>query len=225
MVLTIDAMLEAVLKEQANRQGLAPEELALKLLRERLIAAAPPAPRDEWERETPSGSPTLGSFPPRCRLDERGAIRLMAFLLDTSILVRLANVDDAQHPVAARAVLELHRRSEILYVAPQVLVEFRNVATRPKSANGAGLPIVDAETHAATFEAKFALLAETPAIFVAWKALVGALGIIGKQVHDARIIAVCHVYAVAHVLTFNVGHFGRMAAFGPSVVVVDPATV
>ena len=84
---------------------------------------------------------------------------------------------------------------------------------------------MDAETHAATFEAKFGLLAETPDIFAAWKALVGALGIIGKQVHDARIIAVCHVHAVTHLLTFNVLHFTRMAGFGPGVIVVDPATV
>jgi predicted nucleic acid-binding protein len=149
----------------------------------------------------------------------------MAFLLDTSILVRLANVNDAQHSVAAGAVLELHRRSEVLHITPQVLIEFRNVATRPKSANGAGLSIVDAEAHAATFEAKFALLAETPDIFTRWKALVGALGIIGKQVHDARIIAVCHVHAVTHLLTFNVAHFRRLAGFGPGVVVVDPATI
>jgi len=149
----------------------------------------------------------------------------MAFLLDTSILVRLANVNDVQHPVAARAVFELHRRSETLHITPQVLIEFRNVATRPKSANGAGLAIVDAEKHATTFEAKFALLAETPDIFAAWKAIVGALAIIGKQVHDARLTAVCHVHGVTHLLTFNVAHFNRMAAFGPGIVVVDPATV
>ena len=149
----------------------------------------------------------------------------MAFLLDTSILVRLANTTDPQHPVAARAVVELHRRGEVLHVTPQVLVEFRNVATRPKSANGAGLPVVDAEAHAATFESRFPLLVETPDIFPAWKALVGALGIIGKQVHDARLLAVCHVHGVSHLLTFNVSHFTRMATFGPGVTVVDPGTV
>ncbi len=149
----------------------------------------------------------------------------MAFLLDTSILMRLANINDAQHAAAARAVLELHRRNETLHITPQILIEFRNVATRPKSANGAGLPIVEAETHAAAFEAKFPLLTENPDIFVAWKALVGSVGIIGKQVHDARLIAVCHAHAVTHLLTFNVAHFGRMAAFGPGVVVVDPANV
>lgn len=149
----------------------------------------------------------------------------MPYLLDTSILVRLANVNDVQHPIAARAVFELHRRSEVLHITPQVLIEFRNVATRPKSANGAGLSITDAEKHATTFEAKFALLEETPDIFAAWKAIVAALAIIGKQVHDARLTAVCHAHAVTHLLTFNLAHFARMAAFEPGVVIVDPATV
>jgi predicted nucleic acid-binding protein len=149
----------------------------------------------------------------------------MAILLDTSILVRLANQNDVQHPVAARAVVELHRRNEVLHITPQVLVEFRNAATWPKSANGAGLSVVETEAHAATFEAKFTLLPETPDIFPGWKAIVGALGIIGKQVHDARLVAACPVHAVTHLLTFNLAHFSRMASFGPGVVVVDPATV
>lgn len=150
----------------------------------------------------------------------------MPYLLDTSILVRLANSTDAQHPIAAQAVLELHRRGEILHITPQqVLIEFRNVATRPKSANGAGLSIADAETHAATFEAMFPLLTEVAGIFPAWKALVNSTDIIGKQVHDARLVAVCHVHAVSHLLTFNVGHFTWMTTYGPGVIVVDPATV
>jgi predicted nucleic acid-binding protein len=128
---------------------------------------------------------------------------LIAFLLDTSILVRLANATDVQQPVATRAVLELHRRGEVLHVTPQVLIEFRNVATRPKSAIGAGLPVADAETHAGIFEAQFPLLTETPDIYPTWKTLVEALGVIGKQVHDARLVAVCHVHAVTHLLTLT----------------------
>src|ERR1700723_3092693 len=149
----------------------------------------------------------------------------MAFLVDTTILVRLANATDAQHASAARAVLELHRRGEVLHIAPQILVEFRNVATRAKTMNGAGLSIAEAEAHAGTFEASFPLLAETPDIYPAWKALVGTLGVIGKQVHAPRLVAVCHVHAVTHVLTFNVGNFTRLSGFGPRVVVVDPASV
>jgi predicted nucleic acid-binding protein len=149
----------------------------------------------------------------------------MAYLIDTTILGRLANTSDAQHAVAAWAVLELHRRGEVLHVTPQVMIEFRNVATRPVAVNGLGLSTVDTEALAATFEARFPLLAESPDVYPAWKALVGALGVIGKQVHDARLVAVCHVHAVTHVLTFNVSHFARLAGFGPGVMVVDPASV
>lgn len=149
----------------------------------------------------------------------------MAYLLDTTILARLANVADAQHAVTAHAVLELHRQGEILHLTPQVLIEFRNVATRPISANGLGLSAVDAEMQAATFENRFPLFLETPDIFPAWKALVSGVAVIGKQVHDARLVAVCHVHKVTHLLTFNVGHFVRMSGFGPGIVVVDPRNV
>jgi predicted nucleic acid-binding protein len=149
----------------------------------------------------------------------------VGYLIDTTILARLANATDAQHTVAARAVLELHRRGEVLHVTPQVLIEFRNVATRPVAVNGLGLSAVDTEAQAATFETRFPLLVETPDIYPAWKALVGALGVIGKQVHDARLVAICHVHAVTHLLTFNVAHFVRLTGFGPRIVVVDPATV
>ncbi|NLX96534.1 MAG: type II toxin-antitoxin system VapC family toxin [Rhodopirellula sp.] len=149
----------------------------------------------------------------------------MAYLIDTSLLARLANATDAQHAVAARAVLELHRRGEVLHVTPQVLIEFRNVATRPVAVNGLGLSTVDTEAQAATFEARFPLLVETPDIYLAWKALVEAMDVIGKRVHDARLVAVCHAHAVTHLLTFNVAHFVQMAGFGPGLVVVDPPSV
>ena len=149
----------------------------------------------------------------------------MAFLIDTSILARLANSADEFHPVAVHAVLELHGRGEVLYVAPQNLVEFRNVATRPLALNGLGLTPTDAAAKAAGFEAAFLLLAETPDIFPLWKALVAALAVVGKQVHDARLVAVCHAHQVTHLLTFNAPHFGRLASFGPGIAVVDPRSV
>ncbi len=149
----------------------------------------------------------------------------MTYLLDTNVLVRLANTADAQHAAATRAVVELHRRNETLNITAQVLIEFRNVATRSTALNGLGISTVDAEAKASGFEAKFPLLAETPAIYPAWKALVTAVGTLGKQVHDARLVAVCHAHGVTHLLTFNTAHFARMLGFGPGLVVVDPATV
>jgi len=149
----------------------------------------------------------------------------MGILIDTSVLGRLANRADVLHSVAKAAIAELHRRGEVLHITAQNLVEFRNFATRPISANGLGLAPSAAEGLAATFEAAFPLLAETPDIFPAWKALVAAAAVIGKQAHDARLVAVCHVHSVTHVLTFNVSHFVRLAGLAPGIVVIDAATV
>jgi len=149
----------------------------------------------------------------------------MAYLIDTSVLGRLANIADPQFPTADRAVTELRQRGEVLHITPQNLVEFRSAATRPQAMNGLGLSAAQALARARIFEAAFNLFPETDTIFPAWKALVDGLGIIGKQVHDARLVAVCHVNKVTHLLTFNVGHFARLAGFGPGIIVVDPSTV
>jgi len=149
----------------------------------------------------------------------------MAILVDTSVLGRLANRADLSHPVAVAAIAELHRRGELLQITSQNLIEFHNFATRPISANGLGLGSAEATGLAASFEAAFPLLAESPEIYPAWKAIVSALGVTGKQVHDARLVAVCHANKVTHLLTFNVSHFARMAGVGPGVVVIDPTKV
>ncbi len=50
MVITLDPELDAALLEAARRQGIAPETLAINVLRERFLVAATLQPRDEWER-------------------------------------------------------------------------------------------------------------------------------------------------------------------------------
>src|SRR5437870_693634 len=95
------------------------------------------------------------------------------------------------------------------------------VATRPVKFNGLGLSPAEAKAKAARFEGAFPLLPEIPDIFPAWKSIVDSLGVIGKQVHDARLLAVCHVHAVANLLTFNVAHFVALTAFGPRVGIID----
>lgn len=149
----------------------------------------------------------------------------MGYLLDTSILGRLANKSDHAHSTAVTAISKLHLGGEELFLIPQVLIEFRNFATRPTAINGLGLSPTQVDILAATFEGSFALLEETKDVFPAWKALVGGLNIIGKQVHDARLVASCHVHGVTHILTFNVSHFSRMGGFTPGVIVIDPASV
>ncbi len=149
----------------------------------------------------------------------------MAHLLDSSMLLRHTNPSDALYPVAAHAIKTLHEQGEVLHTAPQIFTEFRSVATRPAEVNGLGYSPAEVEAKAAIYEAAFPLLAETPDIFLAWKALVQAAGVTGKQVHDARLVAICQVYGITHILTFNVRHFTRLVSFAPGISVVDPLNV
>jgi predicted nucleic acid-binding protein len=149
----------------------------------------------------------------------------MAVLVDTSVLGRLANRADAAHAVAQRAVAELHRRGEVLHLTAQNLIEFRNFATRPIAANGLALAPATAAALASVFESAFPLLEETRDIYPAWRTLADALGVTGKQVHDARLIAVCQVHGISQLLTFNVAHFARLSTAQPGLVVIDPTTV
>ncbi len=149
----------------------------------------------------------------------------MAVLVDTSILGRLANRADPDRRTAQEAILKLHARGEVLHITAQNLIEFRNFATRPVSYNGLGLSAFDASREAALFEADFPLLVETPDIYPAWRALVDGLDVIGKTVHDARLVAVCHVHGVKELLTYNVSQFNTLSKFGPGVVVLDPRSI
>ncbi len=118
----------------------------------------------------------------------------MSCLIDTSILGRLANRSDLSHGTAANAILNLHLKAERMFISPQNLIEFRNVATRPISANGLGLSASEAHNVSTAFENQFSLLEDNPSIFTAWKKLVFDAEVIGKQVHDARLVAICQVY-------------------------------
>jgi predicted nucleic acid-binding protein len=149
----------------------------------------------------------------------------MAYLVETPILMRLANFSDANYFTANAAVETLQEHGETLHIAPQNLIEFRNGATRSQEINGLGLSLTEADAKADIFEAAFSLLPETPDIYPAWKALVRAAGVTGKQVHDVRLVAICQVYSITHILTFNVRHFARMAAFVPGLTVVTPQNI
>ena len=149
----------------------------------------------------------------------------MTMLVDTSVLGRLANTDDPSHSVAAFAVLEVRRQGESLLTAAQNLIEFRNFATRPLNANGLGLTAMEAEAKADEFESLFALVPDTAEIYLEWKAIVHASEAIGKQVHDARLVAICKVNRIERILTFNVGHFLRLAGFVPGMSIVTPGSL
>lgn len=135
----------------------------------------------------------------------------MKYLLDTSVLVRIANKSDKQHQEAMHALEKLHGMGATVCICSQVLIEFRAVATRPRDSNGLGLPnnsVVQLTNH---FIDLFLWIEDSDSIFQTWKKLTEKLDVQGKQVHDARLAATCAVSSCTHFLTFNTRHFFRFA--------------
>jgi predicted nucleic acid-binding protein len=142
--------------------------------------------------------------------------------VDTNVLLRSVESGHSMHAVARQALQHLTAAGAVLCMAPQNLIEFWVVATRPVSANGLGLSPVQAAAEIVNFKAAFLLLPDAPAIFAHWERIVTAYGVQGKRAHDARLVGVMRTHGVKQVLTFNVGDFSPYVS-GESITVIDPA--
>ncbi len=61
-------------------------------------------------------------------------------------------------------------------------------------------------------------MSETHQLFTEWHRLVVQHRIIGKQAHDARLVAIMNLHGLTHILTFNANNFR-----GYPLTVVTPA--
>jgi predicted nucleic acid-binding protein len=86
----------------------------------------------------------------------------MPVLLDTNILLRLAQPHHPSAPVAARALRALRANNETLHITQQNIVEFWAVATRPIAANGLGYSTEQATAEVDALKRLFVLLPELP---------------------------------------------------------------
>lgn len=144
----------------------------------------------------------------------------MNVLLDTNILGRYLQLGHSQHRAAKDAVDALVARGDAPRLVPQVLYELWSVATRPAAVNGLGLSAAQAAAEVSRMLRLFPLLDDSPAIFPEWQRLVTAHAVMGKNGHDARLVAAMLVHGVTHLLTFNTADFTRF----PGITVLDPAS-
>jgi predicted nucleic acid-binding protein len=112
---------------------------------------------------------------------------------------------------AVRAINLLLRNPETVSVVPQTLIEFWAVATRPQINNGLRLSVVETAQQIAYFKSLFTLLPDTGDIFEEWERLVAQHQVLGKQAHDARLVAAMRVHNLTHLLTFNTADFKRFS--------------
>ena len=145
----------------------------------------------------------------------------MTVLLDTNVLLRLAQMTHPAHATSRAAVSALQRAGNTLHLVPQNLYEFWVVATRPVAQNGLGLSAVEAAAEIGRLRTLFPLLLDTPAILAGWEKLVITHAVLGKNAHDARLVATMFVHGLTQLLTFNTVHFARF----PGITVLDPSSV
>ena len=131
----------------------------------------------------------------------------MKLLLDTNVVLALLNELSPERTVAAKAIVNRTGRGDTWWLAPQVLIEFRAVATRPRTANGLGWTLTRVRLQVERLLQTSLLLEETPRLFPAWLELVARHGVAGKRVHDARLAAMMLVHGITHVLTFDAKGF------------------
>lgn len=130
-------------------------------------------------------------------------------LVDTNILLRITRRSDPQYKIVDTALVRLAGQGTTLYYTHQNIAEFWNAMTRPVERNGLGLSVMETEREVRAIEAGMSLLADSEAVYREWRRIVVKYSVSGVQVHDARLAAAMYVHGVSHILTLNIGDFGR----------------
>lgn len=133
----------------------------------------------------------------------------MRILLDTNVILRLADKGHRMHGAALAAIDRLDASGHECVILPQVLYEYWVVATRPAENNGLGLPVVNADAAISEWIALFRLLLDERGIFAYWRDLVATNDVKGKNAHDARLVAAMQRHGLTDLLSFNKPDFAR----------------
>jgi predicted nucleic acid-binding protein len=145
----------------------------------------------------------------------------VSVLLDTNIILRLAQPNHEMHDSARDAVQRLNDQKASLCIVPQVIYEYWVVVTRPVENNGLGMTVKDAETAVSTLLRDLPLLGDGRTVFENWQTLVSKYEVKGKVAHDTRLVAAMLKHSIQDILTFNAADFARFN----EICVLTPAKV
>jgi predicted nucleic acid-binding protein len=142
-------------------------------------------------------------------------------LVDTSVLIRTLQPHHSLYILADRAIRLLPEQGRELHIVAQNLIELWTGATRPLGENGLGMTAAEAASELERIKGMFLFLPETPAIYLAWEALVIQNQVMGKPAYDARLVAAMRVHGLTAILTFDRTGFSRY----PGIEVIHPEQV
>ena len=133
----------------------------------------------------------------------------MTILLDTNVLMRLSDIDDAKRVLAVEAIDTARTRGAPLHIVPQTIYEFWTAATRTRAANGLGLPAGDVLAAIETYVRKFTFLPDTPDVYPHFIDLMRRYEVAGTNAYDGRLVAAMQTHGLTELMTFNARDFRR----------------
>ncbi len=133
----------------------------------------------------------------------------MRILIDTNILVRVMQLNSPQRDIASRAIGTLRGEQHELHTVPQVLYEYWAVATRSAEHNGLGFSVEQVSQHLLDWQELCPALRDEIDVVTPWTTLVSKHRVLGKQAHDAHLVAAMLQNELSHLLTFNGVDFTR----------------
>lgn len=134
----------------------------------------------------------------------------MRVLLDTNIVLRLAQPSHSMHSVTRQAIIALDFANVEMCLVPQVLYEFWATATRPAGQiNGLAMSTQQAIQSVEDLLGSYEFLDDDAGLFDRWRTLVATHAVQGKPSHDARFVAAMMCHGITNLLTFNTTDFSR----------------
>jgi len=132
-------------------------------------------------------------------------------VLDTNVLLAATDEGRVEHESAVESLNVWPGSGVVLYTSGQILREYLAVATRPVAQNGLGMARSAAVANVRTLRTRLHLLDEDEKVSERLLDLLDAVECVGKQVHDANVVATMLVHGVDTVVTINTGDFARFA--------------
>lgn len=141
----------------------------------------------------------------------------MIALLDTNLVIRLADVVSPGQSLVADRLARYVADGLLPVIAPQIVYESWTVLTRPKELNGFGLVPSIASTTIRGWISRYDCPDDPPGLAIHLLQLCESHQVRGKQGYDCRLVAWMELHGIKHLLTLNSADFARY----PQVEVLD----
>jgi predicted nucleic acid-binding protein len=134
-------------------------------------------------------------------------------MLDTNVLLAATDEGRAEHHDALTIINDWAAGHTDVCTSGQILREYLSVATRPAEKNGLGLNLPDALGNVRAIRERTTLLTEDSKVADRLLGLLADVQCLGKQVHDANLVATMLVHGIGTVVTMNLEDFTRFERY------------